>query len=216
VQPWSQVWIGLRRAASRWNTWKIALVAGSMSGPMLVLGGLWGVPYFMQAYGLERPDAAYLVSLLLFGWAVGAPVSGWLSDLLQRRKLLMVSGSVVMTASLGAVSFLPVPPLAVSTGLFILVGFAGAFIVPCFALARETSDPSIGGSVSGIVNSMTVAAGAVMQPLVGFVLDQVWDGTMEDGSRLYQPADFQTAFIILFLTAVLGLLLSLTLKESPR
>ena len=214
VQPWSDVWLGLKRAASLWNTWKIALVAGSMSGPMLVLGGLWGVPYFMQAYDLARPEAAYLVSLLLFGWAVGAPASGWLSDRLQRRKLLMVGGSIVMTASLGAIAFLPVPPLLISTGLFVLVGFAGAFIVPCFALVRETSDPDIGGSVSGIVNGMTVASGALLQPVVGFVLDIVWDGTMEDGSRLYQPQDFQTAFAILFLTGFLGLFLSLTLKEK--
>ena len=117
AQPWSQVWLGLRQAASLWNTWKIALVAGSMSGPMLVLGGLWDVPYFTQAYDLDRPDAAYLVSLLLFGWAIVAPTSGWLSGLLQRSKLLMAGGSVVMTASLGAVTFLPVPPLAVSTVL---------------------------------------------------------------------------------------------------
>ena len=213
VQPWSDVWRGLKRAASLWNSWKIAFVAGSMSGPMLVLGGLWGVPYFMEAYGLERPDAAYLVSLLLFGWAVGAPTSGWLSDRLQRRKLLIVAGAAAMTASLGIIAFLPVPPLAVSTVLFVVVGFAGASMVPCFALVRETSDPDIGGSVSGIVNGMTVASGALLQPLVGFVLDLVWDGAMENGSRLYQPADFQTAFTILFLTGLLGLLLSLTLKE---
>lgn len=216
VQPWSDVWRGLKRAASLWNTWKIAFVAGSMSGPMLVLGGLWGVPYFMQAYGLARPEAAYLVSLLLFGWAVGAPASGWLSDRLQRRKLLMIGGSIAMTASLGAIAFLPVPPLVVSTVLFVIVGFAGAFIVPCFALVRETSDPDIGGSVSGIVNGMTVASGALLQPAVGFVLDLVWDGTMEEGSRVYQPQDFQTAFAILFLTGLMGLILSLTLKERAR
>lgn len=216
VQAWSSVWQGLRQAASLWNTWKIALVAGSMSGPMLVLGGLWGVPYFMQAYDLERPQAAYLVSLLLFGWAIGAPASGWLSDRLQRRKALLVGGMVVLTATLGAVAFLPVPPLAVSTGLLILVGFSGAAMVPSFALVRETSDPAIAGSVSGIVNAMTVASGALLQPVVGFVLDMIWDGTMLDGSRVYRPQDFQSAFVILFLTAFAGLLISLTLRESSK
>ncbi len=216
VQAWSEVWRGLRRAASLWNTWKIALVAGAMSGPMLVLGGLWGVPYFMQAYDLERPQAAYLVSLLLFGWALGAPASGWLSDRLHKRKALLVGGLVVLTCSLGGVAFIPEPPLAVSTGLFIIGGFSGAAMVPSFALVRETSDASIAGSVSGIVNAMTVASGALLQPLVGFVLDFIWDGTMLDGSRIYKPEDFQTAFIILFLTALGGLVISLTLPESPE
>jgi len=216
IQPWSDVWRGLRKAASLWNTWKIALVAGAMSGPMLVLGGLWGVPYFMQAYQLDRPQAAYLVSLLLFGWAIGAPASGWLSDRLHKRKAIVVCGLGVLTATLGAVALLPVPPLAVSTGLFILAGFSGAAMVPTFALVRETSEASIAGSVSGIVNALTVASGALLQPLVGVVLDVVWDGAVVDGSRIYQPENFQTAFTILFLTALGGLLVSLTLRESPH
>ena len=216
AQPWSNVWLGLKRAASLWNTWKIALVAGAMSGPMLVLGGLWGVPYFMQTYGLARPDAAFLVSLLLFGWAVGAPVNGWLSDRLQKRKALIVGGLVVLTVTLGIIAFVPAPPLAVSTILFVLVGVSGAAMVPTFALVRETSDSSISGSVSGIVNSMTVASGALLQPAVGFVLDQVWDGTISDGSRIYQSYDYQTAFVIIFLTALGGLLLSLSLNEAAK
>ncbi len=216
VQAWSEVWRGLRRAASLWNTWKIALVAGAMSGPMLVLGGLWGVPYFMRTYDLDRPQAAYLVSLLLFGWALGAPACGWLSDRLHKRKALLIGGLLVLTCALGCVAFLPQPPLAVSTGLFIIAGFSGAAMVPSFALVRETSDASIAGSVSGIVNAMTVASGALLQPLVGVVLDYMWDGTMLDGSRIYQPEDFQTAFVILFMTALGGLLISLTLPESPR
>ena len=215
-QPWSNVWSGLKQAASLWNTWKIALVAGAMSGPMLVLGGLWGVPYFMQAYDLARPDAAYLVSLLLFGWAVGAPANGWLSDRLQQRKALIIGGSVVLTVTLGIIAFAPVPPLAVSTALFVVVGVSGAAMVPTFALVRETSDPQISGSVSGIVNAMTVASGALLQPAVGFVLDQLWDGILSDGSRIYQPEDYQTAFVIMFLTALGGLLLSLTLREAAR
>lgn len=215
VQPWSDVWAGLRRAASLWNTWRIALVAGAMSGPMLVLGGLWGVPYFMSAYGLERPDAAYLVSLLLFGWAIGAPASGWVSDRLQRRKAILVSGMALLTLTLGSFAFLPVPPLWLATAMFIMVGVFGAGMVPSFALARETTDGSLAGAATGIVNAMTVASGALLQPLVGVVLDLVWDGSMQQGSRVYQPGDYQTAFIILFVTALLGLLLALTLRESP-
>ena len=215
VQPWSQVWSGLRRATSLWNTWRIALVAGAMSGPMLVLGGLWGVPYFMQAYGLERPDAAYLVSLLLFGWAIGAPASGWLSDRLQRRKAILVCGLFVLTLTLGVIAFLPVPPLAVSTFLSILVGFFGAGMVPSFALVRETTDGALSRAATGVVNAMTVASGALLQPLAGMVLDLVWDGTMQAGSRIYQPEDYQTAFVTLFVTSLAGLMIALTLRESP-
>jgi len=215
-QAWSDVWSGLHRAATLWNTWKIALVAGSMSGPMLVLGGLWGVPYFMQAYGLERPHAAYLVSLMLVGWAVGAPFSGWLSDRLQRRKIMLIGGLSVLSIALALFSMLSATSLAVSTILLVIAGFSGAAMVPGFALVRETSDPDIGGSVSGIVNAMTVASGALLQPIVGVVLDLTWDGTLENGSRIYQPQDYQTAFVALLVTTIFGLCIALTLKEVRK
>ena len=49
-----------------------SFVALTLSGPMLTLGGLWGTPYLIVAYDLSQPYAAFLMSLLLFGWAVGA------------------------------------------------------------------------------------------------------------------------------------------------
>jgi len=214
VQSWSEMWGGLYRAATLWNTWKIAIVAAAMSGPMLALGGLWGVPYLMQAYALSKPNAALLVSLLLVGWAIGAPISGWVSDRLQRRKMLIVAGSLFLTLSLAFLVLVPVPPLSVTVVLFVLCGFSGSSMVCCFALVRETSPPEIAGSTTGIVNAMTVASGALLQPLVGGILDLVWDGTVEAGSRLYQAADFQLAFATVLLVALTGLILSLTIKEK--
>ena len=58
------------------EVWKIAVIAATMSGPMLALGGLWGTPYLIAAYDLSRPQAAFFVSLLLLGWAIGAPGGG--------------------------------------------------------------------------------------------------------------------------------------------
>ena len=57
------------------------------------MGGLWGTPYLMTAYGLDKTYAASLVSLLFLGWAFSAPLSGWLSDRIQKRKALLITGS---------------------------------------------------------------------------------------------------------------------------
>lgn len=214
VQTWSDMWRGLYKAATLWNTWKIAIVAAAMSGPMLALGGLWGVPYLMQTYDLSKPTAALLVSLLLVGWAIGAPISGWVSDRLQRRKGLIVSGGVFLTLGLALLVFIPAPPLALTVVILVLCGFFGSAMVCCFALVRETSPPEIAGSVTGIVNAMTVASGALLQPLVGGILDLVWDGTVVSGSRVYQAHDFQLAFISVLLAAATGLVLSLSIKEG--
>ena len=214
VQSWSSVWANLWKAASLWNTWKVALVAATLSGSMLVLGGLWGVPYVMRTFDLARPEAAFLVSLMLVGWAIGAPLNGWISDRLQRRKIILVCGAAVLSLAVGLLAFASFLSLFVTISLLVIAGAAGSTMVATFALVRETSTTAIGNSAIGIVNAMTVASGALLQPIVGLILDFRWDGTFVDGSRVYQSGDYRAGFIVVFATVLFGFLLSLTLKEG--
>lgn len=214
-QSWSAIGAGLKEATTDLTVWKIALVASTMSGPMLTLGALWGTPYFEVAYDLDRTTAASLVSILFLAWAFGAPFSGWLSDRIRRRKSILVLGSGILTISMGALIFLPNLPLPIAVVLLAIIGVSGSAMAICFALVRECSPPQIGASVTGIVNSMTVASGAVLQPVVGFILDRLWNGTIENGARAYQPHEYQTAFIAIFIACLIGFVACVSLKETP-
>jgi MFS family permease len=183
---------------------------------MLVLGGLWGTPYMMAAYDLGRPEAAFLVSLLLLGWAFGAPAGGWLSDRIGKRRPILICGSALVCVSLTVLIFAPNLPLVLSVGLFILIGLAGGFMACCFALVREVMPTQIVGGATGIVNSLTVASGAVLQPLVGWMLDLQWRGELEGNAPVYDASDYRTAFILVLVSAVLGLMMCWRLKESKK
>ena len=74
------------------------------------------MPYLTQVYGLPRVQAANLVGLAAVRLLVGAPLIGWLSDRMKRRRLplIMVSGVNVVTrlalvgpAAPAAPTFLP-------------------------------------------------------------------------------------------------------------
>ncbi len=213
---WKNMWRGLARAASTREVWKIALVAATMSGPMLTVGGLWGTPYLMSAYGLARPEAAFYMSLMLFGWAFGAPFTGWLSDYIGRRKALLIGGSGILSLTLGIIVFLPNVPLWLTVSLFVLAGASGSAMATTFALVREVAPKDISGSVVGIVNSMTVASGALLQPLVGVILDIKWDGSLIEGARAYTESDYRWSFAIVFASAVIGFITCLNLKDDIR
>lgn len=213
-EPWSKVWHGLAQALSRREVWKIAIVASTMSGAMLTLGGLWGTPYLVTTYGIEKTYAASLVSLMFLGWAFGAPFIGWLSDRIRKRKMLLLIGSSNLCLCIAAICFIPDLPLWLTVCLFVVSGTSGAAMAICFALVRENSPTEISGSVSGIVNSLTVASGAVLQPGVGYILDQLWDGTVQNGARVYQTADFQSGFKLILASCVLGFIITLFLSES--
>lgn len=213
-QSWADVWRGLGRALSSREVWKIAIVASTMSGPMLALGGLWGPPYLMRAYGFAPPVAASIVSAILLAWAVGAPFAGWLSDRVGKRKIILVIGSFVLLLAMNILVFLPPPPIFFTALVFVAIGAGGACMAVTFALARENTPADINSSATGIVNSLTVASGAILQPGVGLILDYLWDGTNLNGTPVYSVNDYQTAFTLILVTCAIGFLVSLTLKES--
>ena len=216
TNPWKQMLQSLQKASKSFEMWKIALVAATMSGPMLTLGGLWGTPYLMSAYGLGRSDAAFLTSFLLFGWAFAAPCFGWFSDFLGRRKPILIGGSALLSLALGLMIFIPSNNLYLTLILFIIIGASGSVMVSAFALVKGAISNEVQGSAVGIVNSMTVASGAILQPFVGLILDLRWDGLMLNGARIFNEADYRLAFMVVFVFSIIGFFVSITLKEQSN
>lgn len=192
----------------------IALAALSLSGPMLAVGGLWGVPYLIARYGVDRPQAAFIASLMFVGWAVGAPTSGWLSDRIRRRKLPMVAAAALALASLAAAFYVPGLPLAATGALFFITGLCSSMMVVCFALVREITAPDIHGTVIGFVNGSTVAAGALFQPAIGGLLDLWWAGGMSEGARIYEVGTYHAAFGLLIGFGFVALGCTLLMPET--
>ena len=205
---------GLREALTHRQVWALAVIISACSGPMLAFGGLWGVPYLIERYGLSRPDAALYASLALVGWAVGAPFGGWLSDAVGRRKPLLVVATAGNLSLLCLLLYTADWPLWFAAVLMFSIGLAGAGGVTTYAYCREVSSPRIHGAAIGVVNMMAVAAGAVLQPLVGIILDLLWDGAMADGIRVYSESMYQLAFMSIAAYVSLGLIAVFFLRET--
>ena len=214
-EKWRELGSALKAVMRNADVWKVSLVAATMSGPMLVIGGLWGTPFLMVKFDLSRPEAAFFMSLLLLGWAVGAPVSGWLSDYIGRRKPILVTGLVLICIMLAIVTGLENLPLGVVVACFVMVGMSGGGMTASFGLVKDVMPASLAGAATGVVNSMTVASGAILQPFVGLALDLQWDGRLVDGARHYAEGDFRMAFTLVLAAAVIGLVTAVTLREAP-
>jgi MFS family permease len=213
-QQWGEMRKGLSQAVRSREVWLIAIVATSMSGPLLAFGGLWGVPYLVVAYDLPRPQAALLVSMMLVGWALGAPLGGWVSDFVRRRRAPLISAATALLLLIVILTAVPQLPLWVLVAVIFAIGLTGGHMVISYALAREVSPPGLHGSVMGLVNGMTVASGALLQPFIGALLDALWDGKMVGGVRIYQASDYRVALASLVAWAAMGLIASLFLRET--
>ena len=194
--------------------WCVMAVGASFSGPLLAFGGLWGVPYMMVKYGLDRPDAAFYVSFNLMGWAFGAPFGGWLSDFVGRRKAPLIVVGLTNLVCACTLFYMPGLPLTAAAVLILMIGALSGTMVITYALGREITPPSTHGTVTGFINMGTVGAGAVLQPIIGLLLDLQWDGSFADGVRFYSVDVYNIAFISFIVWSVLGIAFTLTLRET--
>jgi MFS family permease len=204
----------LRIVARNPQTWLIALAGLGTSSPLLGFAGLWGVPFLETAYGLPRTFAATLTSLLFVGWGVGAPLLGWLSDRIGRRRPVLLMGLVLEMAALAVLIYVPGLPIAVVGFLCFLVGLLGSAQIVCFALAKENQPPTLSGTAIGFVNGMVTGAGALFQPLVGLLLDLAWSGETAHGARVYGIDAYHVALGSLVVCGVVGGLCLLAVRET--
>jgi len=201
------IWHGLRQVIACRQSWMLAIYGGLMFASTSIFGGLWGVPFLMQVHHLNRPDAAGVVSMLFFGWVIGAPLTGVLVNLVNSHKKILWTGSI------GALSvillMLYVPSLSIMTLSILLVcfGFFSSCFLPSFTLMHDLHSDGNSGAALGFMNTANMVGGAVGQPLIGILLDWTWDGTLLHHARVYSTSSYQCALLALPIMIAISLLL---------
>jgi hypothetical protein len=84
----------------------------------------------------------------------------------------------------------------------------------CFGSVRELNDANYSSTSLGLMNMCIVGAGAVMQPLIGWLLDLDWNGTMQNGARIYSSDNYSSAFFSLLVVNLAALIAALFLRET--
>ena len=213
-QGGTRVLAGLAIVLKRGQTWILAGYGFAITVVMFAFGGLWAVPFLQQIHGFSRPDAAFAGSLILLGWGLFAPLVGWASDRWRRRKLPLVAAALASLITIVPVVFMTeLSAMAIRVLLF-ANGVAMAGMVASFAAVREHNDTAHAGTSMAFVNMSLIGAGAVMQPVVGWLLDLGWQGTIVDGVRVYSLEAYQNAFLVLPASCAAALVLALMVRET--
>jgi MFS family permease len=186
---------GLMEVLSYRNVWILTAVPIGFSGAVLTFAGLWGVPFLRQVHGLDPKAAAAITSILLVAWALGGPLLGSWSERMGRRKPLYLITSGVALLGWAAIICLPLPLWAMVL-LLIPTGFASGNIIIGFAWAKESVPLRLVGTASGFCNMGPLLGGMLLQPAVGWMLDQRWNGVIQAGVRIYDAAAYQAGFTL--------------------
>ncbi len=196
------------------RVWPGFFVQFGIIGGLYAFMGLWGVPYLRDVYGLSRADAAGYMTVMLLTFAVGALFFGWFSDRIGRRKSVLVTGMALYICSWLLLIYSGWAPGLSGKIIFGLMGFAGSSFVITFACAKEVINPELSGMAVSIVNTGCFIGTALMQPLFGWIADRTWDGSIQDGIRVYSSADYHNGLLLMLCFGVIGFLATLLVRET--
>ena len=204
----------LKRVLKSRQAWLLSIYSGFAFAPVMVFGGLWGVSFTADAYGVSSNIAAQSVSLIFIGFAVGAPFFGWFSDWLGKRVVVMFWGTLVGLITISAVIYAPNLSYSSLNFLMFLFGFSISSFLLCFTMVREISLPILAATAIGFMNAFDALFGAFSDPLTGKFLDMGWDGTLVNGARVFSISAYKAAFLTLPAYLLIALLTLWRVKET--
>lgn len=207
---------GIKKVMGNWRTWPPFLASVAFYGVYMAFIGIWGMPYFMQVYNMPRVEAANHVMMMAVGNMIGGPLVGYLSDRLGlRRKPFIIISSLFLINWLVLVLWNGARPAEWALYpicFFMGIGVSGVSIA--VACAKEVNSPRVTGITVGVVNSGPFVGAAFMQPIFGWILDQHWQGAMEQGVKIYPTIAYQSAFWCCIGVVLVGLIFTLLIKET--
>jgi MFS family permease len=184
------------------------MIAGFLFIPTTIFDMVWGVRYLQEAHGFEYAEAVLRSSLVPFGWIIGCPVLGFISDRIGRRKPVIIASAAVLLLCMAWILYGPVgilPPYVVA----IVAGIAsGAAMLP-YTVIKEANPPAVSGSATGVVNFLNFTFSALLGPVFGWVLV-----TASGGAAKMSLDHYQTAFEPLLYGVGLAIVLTLFLEET--
>jgi MFS family permease len=162
---------GLARVAGNGQTWTGFVMQFGLVGSYMTFAGLWAVPYLTDGLGQTRTEATLHVSVMILGFAFGSFVVGTLSDRMGRRLPLLRGLSALYLLCWTPWVLGWTLPRSLSLGAFVLMGVGMSCAVLSWALAKEHNPPALSGTATSFVNTSGFAGAALLQPLVGWILD---------------------------------------------
>ena len=211
----SLVLSGLLSVLKNRDNWPTVCVNFGICGSFFAFAGLWATPFLTQAHGLSRAAAANHVSLYFVGFALGCMFMGALSDRLGKRKPVLIATSHLYLLIWLVLLWDLALPLLASYALFTLMGLVTAGFTLTWSCAKEVNAPQLSGISTSVTNMAGFLAGAILQPLVGWVMDQRWQGGLTStGARLFTADDYHAGLLLLAAVAAFGALASWWIRET--
>jgi sugar phosphate permease len=194
----------LKSVMTNIRTWIISLTFIGLYTGYIVLLGTYGVSYIMVFYELTTIEAANLIIAAVVGAMVSGLVIGYISDKIRKRKIVVVSLSIVTLICWIIFIYVKLSVALLAVFLFIM-GFVMSCFTICWTVSNEVNDRRYSGIATGVVNCIGFAGAAVVPVIMGKILDVFKDVPV---------VGYQKAYLVLIILVAVSTLLSFFTAET--
>jgi MFS family permease len=204
---------GLLSVCKNRQTWIIGIVASCLYMPVVVFGDLWGVQYIQITLGITKIHAAKVVSMLYIGWLVGAPLVGFLSDILRRKKSLLMLGCFLSMVLFLVLLLCPIESPATIGALLFAAGVCSSPEVICFVASLEANMSNAKGSAIAVINMIVMLVGGAFQFIVGWLLGHDANGMVV---QEISAGVFRGSLIVMPMMMLIGTVMTFFMRSKPK
>ena len=184
------------------------VIAGLMFIPTTIFDMVWGVRYVQEGLGFDYTAAVLRSAAVPFGWIIGCPLLGYISDRIGRRKPVIIGASLVLLACFawilhGPTGLFPPYVLGLATGIA-----SGAAMLP-YSVIKEANPPEVSGTATGVINFLNFTFSALLGPVFASLLHKA-----ADGAEAMTRQHYQAAFEPLLYGLALAIIFAFLLKET--
>lgn len=172
--------------------WIIACLQFFWFGTFIAVQGLWGGPYLMHIHGLSPAKAGSILAMIAIGFFFGGPILGRLSDrvFMSRKKVIMTCLGIYVGLILIMALHREMKNIGLLYALFFFFGFMGSSGIIGVAHIKELFPFSISGTVMTCINFFSVAGGAMVMHIMGYIVK-----SYPQEGNIYPFAAYRAAFI---------------------
>jgi MFS family permease len=186
------------------------LISGLLFIPTTIFDMVWGVRYLQEGHGFDYASAVLHSSSIPFGWIIGCPLLGFISDRLGRRKPVIIGAALVLFACLAWILY-GVPEVFPPYTIGIIAGVAsGAAMIP-YTVIKEANPSRLSGTAAGVINFINFTFSALLGPVFAGRLQRISGGATQMDLEHYQ-----SAFVPLLLGVAIAIGLAFVLRETGK
>jgi len=201
---------GLREIIRNPQMWINGLIGCFTFLPITGFAEVWA-PHYLMTLGFDKSSASFGSSSVFLGFAIGAPIWGWVSDSIKSRKRPMILGSFISALLMFWVVWMPSQTPVVMYSVLFLMGIFASVQILIFAVGNDLSPSSICATTAAFTNMLTMLGGLALPPLIGKLLDTT---VLKANDVLPTAQDYSLSLTAIPIALVLAGLLSIILKET--